>query len=50
MFTSERPHYSLALFPSFIMCPFSKKIEFALKKEHSVKSPEYANILYANIL
>ena len=32
MFTSERPHYSLALFSSFIYtCTFSKKIEFASK-------------------
>ena len=30
VFTSERPHYSLALFSSFIYtCTFSKKIEFA---------------------
>ena len=33
VFTSERPHYSLALFPRFICtCPFSKKIEFASKR------------------
>ena len=32
MFTSERPHYSLALFSSFICtCKFSKKIEFLSK-------------------
>ena len=30
VFTSERPHYSLALFSSFIYtCTFSKKLEFA---------------------
>ena len=30
---SERPHYSLALFSSFIYtCTFSKKIEFASKR------------------
>ena len=34
VFTSERPHYSLALFSSFICtCKFSKKIEFASKKD-----------------
>ena len=33
VFTSERPHYSLALFSSFIYtCTFSKKIEFASKR------------------
>ena len=33
VFTSERPHYSLALFSSFICtCTFSKKIEFASKR------------------
>ena len=43
MFTRERPHYSLALFSSFIYtCTFSKKIEFASKRP-SVKSPGYAN-------
>ena len=32
VFTIERPHYSLALFSSFIYtCTFSKKIEFASK-------------------
>ena len=33
VFTSERPHYSLALFSSFIYtCTFSKKREFASKR------------------
>ena len=47
VFTSERPHYSLALFSSFICtCKFSKKIEFASKKTLDYfrkKYPEYAN-------
>ena len=35
VFTSERPHYSLALFSSFIYtCTFSKKIEFASLRCH----------------
>ena len=47
MFTIERPHYSLALFSSFICtCKFSKKIEFASKRTLDYcrkKYPEYAN-------
>ena len=47
VFTSERPHYSVALFSSFIYtCTFSKKIEFASKRTLDYfpkKYPEYAN-------
>ena len=46
-FTSERPHYSLALFSSFICtCTTSKKDKFAFKKTLDYfpkKFPEYAN-------
>ena len=58
-FTSERPHYSLALFSSFICtCTTSKKIEFALKRTLGYfpkNSPEYAYnrvktlVIYYNI-
>ena len=47
MFTSERPHYSLALFSSFIgTCTTSKKYKFASKKTLDYfpkKYPVYAN-------
>ena len=47
MFTSERPHYSLALSPSFIRTStFSKKNKFASKRTldyFGKKYPEYAN-------
>ena len=46
-FTSERPHYSLALFSSFICtCTTSKKDKFAFKTTLDYfpkKFPEYAN-------
>ena len=51
MFTSERPHYSLTLFSSFICtCTTSKRNKFAYKrtkkeeiKDFPNKYPEYAN-------
>ena len=58
VYISERPHYSLALFSSFICtCTFSKKIDFASNFGYfPKKSPEYANnrgkklVIYYNII
>ena len=48
MFTSERPHYSLALFSSFIYtCTTSAKKQFAFKwtlDYFPKKSPKNANV------
>ena len=48
VFTSERPHYSLALFSSFICtCTTSKRYKFASKRTLDYfpkKYPVYANI------